>query len=145
MVPTVLDVCGLDEVPGGPRSGAVSLAARGGRKAVFAENARPLNGIRRLRRYFPSYDARLIDHPLRMTRGERFKLIWRADRGAELYDLVSDPAESLDLATAEQARRDEMLLALRAWVATLGAPPAPRFVSRDRESLERLRALGYLE
>jgi len=48
----------------------------------------------------------------------------------ELYDLTTDPAESVNLATREPARCAELLERLRAWRRTVGAQemsPNPRF------------------
>lgn len=144
VVPTVLDACGLTEGLDVTRS--LGRRDRRRRRAVFAENARPLHGIERLRRYFPHFDATVIDHRLRVIRTERHKLIWKVGTAAELFDLEADPGETVDLADTRQELRNELLAALREWTLGLEMPGAvERFESRDAEALERLRALGYVE
>jgi arylsulfatase A-like enzyme len=148
VVPTVLDACGVagggerDSLPG------TSLCSLRGeqRDTVFAENGRPLNGVRLLRRWFPDFDVARIDHPMRMIRTERYKLIWKVGVAAELYDLDADPAETTDLGRTDRAASDRLLVDLRTWVAGLDVATVPRrFTSRDEEGVERLRALGYVE
>jgi arylsulfatase A-like enzyme/Tfp pilus assembly protein PilF len=57
----------------------------------------------------------------------------------ELFDLVADPAERTDLAGQERRRAAEFRQALAAYDVPLAAPAAA-----DRETTERLAALGYL-
>jgi arylsulfatase A-like enzyme len=156
VVPTVLDASGLGEAEEGfANAEAKSQPAAGGhslcdpepsqRRAVFGENGRPLNGVELLERWFPQFDARTIDHPMRMVRTDRYKLIWEVDVGAQLFDVARDPQESDDVAATRLPLRNELLQSLRAWTSALQLPGAVRrFESRDAETLERLRALGYL-
>lgn len=147
IVPTVLDVCSLIEArdPEHLRSSLAS-SERVRRPAVFAENARPINGIERLRRWFPHFDATRIDHAMRMIRTDRFKLVWRVNVAASLFDLERDPGETVDVAGERRELRDDLLAALRRWALSLDARAGSGpFESRDRESLEQLRSLGYLE
>jgi hypothetical protein len=83
---------------------------------------------------------------MRMIRSGPFKLIWIAEVSAELFDLGADPGELNDVSPDRIGLRNQLLGELRSW--SLGIEPrvTPRaFESRDDESLERLRALGYLE
>jgi hypothetical protein len=83
---------------------------------------------------------------MRMIRTAEHKLVWKVGRAAELYDMVADPGETTDLGDTDRELRNRLLDALRLWVAELDTTLRPgRFSSRDHESLERLRALGYVE
>ena len=75
--------------------------------------------------------------PLRALREGGWKLIDAPRR--ELYDLARDPGERANLAAAEPARAEAMAMALARLPSTKIAAPA-----LDAESMERLRALGYV-
>jgi arylsulfatase A-like enzyme len=146
VAPTILEATGLSD----PGLGLPGLALDGpelsGRSMVFAENGRPINGIRLLQKWFPEFDASSIDHPMRMVRNGPFKLIWTADVSAELFDITSDPGELEDLSPDRVDLGNRLLADLRSW--SLGIEPrvVPRaFESTDQESLEKLRRLGYVE
>lgn len=146
VTPALLAACSVPDrdASGASRSNGASPFTR---DAVYAENRRPVNGVRLLERWFPDFDASSIDHPMRMVRSGSDKLIWTADVGTELYDLDTDPGESLDLSGRRSDRRDDLLAILRQWA--LGQRPVagqvPEVAGRDRENLERLRRLGYVE
>ena len=95
IVPTVLDVAGL-EIP--PTAGR-SLVAKASSPPPFviAENERPVNGIKLLSGGFPDFDTATIDGRMRMLRTDHYKLIWHERGPVELYDLRSDPDELEDL------------------------------------------------
>ena len=146
IVPTVLDVAGVPMPDEGLEGLALDEPGIRDRPAVFAENERPINGIRLLEKWFPDFDSAAVDHQMRMIRTGDFKLIWKADVSAELFDLETDPGELIDLTPTRPELRNRLLGELRSW--SLGIEPrvVPQaFESRDRESLERLRALGYVE
>jgi arylsulfatase A-like enzyme len=146
IVPTVLEITGTQS-PEDTLEGLVLDDPRvRDRLSVFAENGRPINGIRLLEKRFPDFDTATIDHPMRMIRSSSFKLIWTADVSAELYELEADPGELHDLSVDRTDLRNQLLSELRSW--SLGIEPrvTPKaFESRDDESLERLRKLGYVE
>jgi arylsulfatase A-like enzyme len=86
----------------------------------------------------------------RAVREGRLKLVWTPHLGTEaLYDVVADPAEQHDLLggappelRAEAARLREKLVR---WTDS-AAPLPSEFVKGDwLDTVERLRALGYLE
>jgi arylsulfatase A-like enzyme len=82
-----------------------------------------------------------VSETLRSIRSGRFKLIRSADR-VELYDVVDDPREQRNLAAA----RPELVAQLSARLdrqVRRAVRPSER-VLLDEESLERLRALGYV-
>jgi arylsulfatase A-like enzyme/Tfp pilus assembly protein PilF len=78
--------------------------------------------------------------PLGALTDGRWKAI-RAGASTELYDLGSDPRETHDLASAQQATASAMAARIDAIGAHGGATPA-RAISSDAQ--ERLRALGYV-
>ncbi len=145
LAPTVLEVAGLEPDPAG--FDGLSLVGPGadGRGAVFAENGRPVNGLKLLARHFPDFDASALDHAQRMVRSGEHKLIWNVGRSAELYDLSADPGELADLAGVEIARRNDLLDLLRGFAAGLPAVIRPTPPPADPAALEKLRALGYVQ
>ena len=127
VLPTVLDLLGLEAAPDLPgRSLVPLLAGRGG-------TARP--------GYFEALSASLNRGwaPLRGVREGGLKYI---DLPVpELYDLGADPSETHNLAASRPAELDrlrERLTRLRA-----GEKGIAR-VAESREAVERLRALGYV-
>jgi len=71
---------------------------------------------------------------------DRWKLI--ASRGAELYDLATDPTEQHDVAASRQSLVSAMASRIEALRATKAGGASPRVASPDVG--ERLRALGYV-
>jgi arylsulfatase A-like enzyme len=148
ILPTVLDVCGLSDSPQLLRTTAASLCApdRPRRRFVVAENERPINTVAQMKRKHPSFDTRTIDHRMRAVRAERYKLIWREGFKTEVFDLDTDPDESRDIAAARPDILEDLLKRLDAWMASVDPESeAQSFESQDRESVQKLRSLGYLE
>lgn len=146
VAPTILDVCGLpqDTLPGSGRS--LLDPNRVPREFVVAENDRPVNGIQLLNGAFPDFDTTGIDKRGRMLRTRRHKLIWREGGPSEFYDLEADPAELRDLGAVPSEAQSTLQSQLEVWMQRHGSDPgATRFESEDAASLERLRALGYIE
>jgi arylsulfatase A-like enzyme len=146
---TVLDVCGLDALsPDHPDAAGRSLVDPEARPPAFviAENERPLNGIKKMRKSFPDFDTDAIDQRMRMLRTERYKLIWSEKSGTQLFDLDADPDEQQDLASTEPQVRARLEELLSGWMqARSTGPDGESFESSDPEALRRLRALGYIE
>jgi arylsulfatase A-like enzyme/Flp pilus assembly protein TadD len=78
---------------------------------------------------------------LRTIRDGRWKYIL-APR-PELYDLQRDPAEQVNLASAQRARADALRTALEAWLRAERHAPVER-AAIPVELLEQLGALGYV-
>ena len=148
IAPTILDLCGLapDALPGSGQS--LLDPNRVPHRFVIAENDRPLNGIQLLEAAFPDFDTATIDGRMRMIRTPRYKLIWREDAPSEFYDLAVDPGELENLAETPSAAQAALRRDLEAWMKQNTRQddlPFERFESEDAASLERLRALGYIE
>jgi arylsulfatase A-like enzyme len=144
--PSVLDVSGVARDDSEILARGLANPERQARAFVIAENERPINGISLLKQAFPSFDTSDIDHPIRMIRGERYKLIWRPNGDVQLFDLLADPGERNDLSAERPEVLDRMESQLLTWMAEheTTETPAP-FESQDLEAQDELRALGYIE
>ena len=82
----------------------------------------------------------------RAFKTRRFKLIdyTRSDRLSELYEIVTDAREQRDLASVREADLARLERKLESVWAELSAAPAADPTELDAETLERLRALGYV-
>jgi arylsulfatase A-like enzyme len=115
------------------------------REFVFAENPPPVKPIEVLKENFPEFDTRKMDHPMRMIRTSRHKLIWHVGKRAELYDLDSDPGETSDVGESHSEIRDALLLELDKWASELPRRIGEPFDASDAKALEQLRELGYIQ
>jgi arylsulfatase A-like enzyme len=147
VAPTLLHLCGAaDRIPA-LHAGVTSLAnpSRAPEMFVLAGNERPLTGIKLLQSRYPGYDYNAIDYRLRCLRSSESKLIYNENRPAELYNLTRDPAESNNLAESQAGtQRDMMGLLSKSFDAMGKSKEYFMFESTDREALERLRSLGYI-
>ena len=145
VAPTILDACGLPPETLSSSGHSLLDPNRVPHAFVVAENDRPLNGIRLLEAAFPEFDTSTIDRRMRMIRTSRYKLVWSQDGPNEFYDLETDPQELHDLSGAPSQPQAMLLRELENWMSSAGEPDAEPFESRDPASLERLRALGYID
>jgi arylsulfatase A-like enzyme/Flp pilus assembly protein TadD len=128
VLPTVLDALGIDVFSDLPGRSLLPLIARGGRgegpRAYFEALSSSLNqGWAPLHGLIDG-SLKYVDLPI-----------------PELYDLEADPGETRNLA-ATRAQDFERLRGLLASVRA--ADRGPERVKEDRETLEKLNALGYL-
>jgi len=147
VVPTVLELCGVLRRDVDARALEYSLCnpLRQKRAAIFAENDRPVNGLRLLNRHFPDFKTHHLDHRMRMMRTERYKLIVNVMADTRLYDVSEDPAETLDLSKQEKKVRRKLHASMKAWNSQMKKRETKQtFESHDAESLDKLRELGYL-
>ena len=147
IAPTLLHLAdAADRVPQ-LHVGVTSLAnpSRAPETFILAGNERPLTGLKLLQTRYPGYDYNAIDYRLRCLRSPESKLIWNENRSAELYNLVRDPAEANNLAASQAAtQRDLMGLLSKSFDQMGKSKEYFMFESTDREALERLRSLGYI-
>ena len=147
VAPTILDVCGAAELAPGMHAETASLARKNRAKEEFvlAGNERPLTGIELLKSRFPGYDYNLIDYRLRCLRTPSHKLIANEGHGAELYNLAKDPGETNNLAQSQADTQREMMGLLTSSFEKMGKSKEYFMLeSKDREALEKLRSLGYI-
>jgi len=128
LAPTLLDAAGLPPLPHTDGRTLMPLVAgRGpGPEDAYSET------------YFPQLYMNWA--PLRSIQDARWKFIDAPS--AELYDLERDAAEQANLAATEPARAATFRRALLA--ASNGSPPAMPTARVDRETAEKLAALGYI-
>jgi arylsulfatase A-like enzyme len=147
IAPTVIDLCGADKGVDYLHVKTTSLAnpERKPRAFVVAGNERPVTGVQLLQKRYPGYDWKAIDYRLRSLRTPVYKLIENEGRSVELYDVARDPAESTDLTGSQPDVQKRLLGALtRSFEAMGTSRDKLMFESTDQESLDRLRALGYI-
>ncbi len=96
--PTVLELCGIDHpAPGNSEPLPFEDGEGAGREYTFAEFGKPTMFLEVMDRYFPNADRNLFDRSLKAVRGPRYKYIWASDGRLELYDLIEDPGEQVNL------------------------------------------------
>jgi arylsulfatase A-like enzyme/Tfp pilus assembly protein PilF len=133
LLPTALELLGVEHTPGKPRSGS-SLAEiirgaspeTGGGRTLYAETLVPL--------YTYGWS------PLRTLRRGRWKYIEAPE--PELYDLAQDPSELENLAHLHVEKAEELARALEEFAGKLD--PGRATLVADSETAVRLRSLGYL-
>jgi arylsulfatase A-like enzyme/predicted Zn-dependent protease len=120
-----------------------------GRAAVHGRSVIPLMFRTKSRREDPAYGESMAPNiqfgwsPLQFLRTTRYKFIDAPK--AELYDVARDPAEQTNLLgdRPEIARKMKADLD-RLTAATGRGAPLPQAADLDRETVERLAALGYV-
>lgn len=147
IAPTIVDLCGAADAAQDLHAKTASLAAkdRAAEDFVIAGNERPMMGIQLLQSKYPGYDWQSIDYRMRCLRAPAHKLIWSENRSVELYDLKRDPAENDNLADAQPDLQRQMMSVLaRTYEGMGGSKEHFMFKSTDKEALELLRSLGYI-
>lgn len=101
------------------------------RSCVFAENTAPR-----------SLDSRVS----RSVRTDRYKYIWNSTQTHELYDLVNDPEETVNLLYDEPAIAQKLQRELDLWQSRFSSDQVETDQAEYEDVvLERLRDLGYVE
>jgi len=141
VLPSALELLDLPPLPG-VDGVSFAPALRGEpappRPPIFAEATKPSS------EEVEAGAAWRNDRKCRMVFDGRHKLVhcpWRGTRA--LYDLNDDPAERADVAATRPEIAAALQASLDAWAAGAAGPEAA--FEDDPETIERLRALGYLE
>lgn len=133
VTPTVLELLGVDAGPLAARSLAPLVRGGGGGFAHVASETGKGGGNGTLRYW-------------RGLQSERWKLVHARDgeqERFELYDLVEDPTEQVDVASTRPDVLDRLLPELLR--IPVPGPPSADGAPLDPETLESLRALGYAQ
>jgi len=77
--------------------------------------------------------------------GDRKEILTLNPQGRELYDLVADPGELKNLAAVQSQPSDQLLACLAEVMDGFGNLDRLSTKKLDAETVEQLRALGYLE
>jgi arylsulfatase A-like enzyme len=148
IAPTSLDLCGLRGENQKDKSAQMSLAReeRPHRPFVIASNERPLSGIGLMKQRFPEFDTNSIDYKMRAIRTTQHRLIWNVERNIELFEMATDANELHNLADTQVQTRKKLHSMLSDYINQLHLNTETTFFeSKDAESLEVLRSLGYVE
>ena len=101
------------------------------RSCVFAENTAPRS---------------LNSMISRSVRTDRYKYIWNSTQAHELYDLVNDPQETVNLIYDEPAIAQKLQRELDLWQSRFSSDQVETAQAEYEDIvLERLRDLGYVE
>jgi len=132
LYPTCLALAGAPTPPADPYQFQSLLnEADPNRTYVFAENTAP-NSMNRL--------------VSRMVRTTRYKYIWNSNQAHELYDLINDPEESVNLYYDEPAVAQKLNRELEQWQSRFSNDHVETTQAHYEDVvLERLRDLGYVE
>jgi arylsulfatase A-like enzyme len=149
VLPSLLDLLGHTMPdPLGSRRRGVFTGAGSGNEVSFAEwRAWPEGERTRLAARNPSFDFSGLGHDLVAARDARFKLVRSADGRRSLFDLDSDPGETVDAAAAHPEEALRLGQALDVEVAKWAGLDAERADVTPEEQAEieaRLEELGYI-
>lgn len=148
LAPTILDVLGIPPAQVGKfegRSLLPLLAPKGRRGAGRSDDAAAPPAEAFFAEVFPpKADWKVPERHAIETPGWKLILEEGTDR-RQLFDLDADPGEREDLAAALPETTASYLAAWEAWKASKAAAFHQEFPVIDKETEERLRALGYLD
>jgi len=125
LMPTILDLLGIRDVPAGMRGRSLRPEIEG------------RSGAERL--------GFALQHRWRAVVDRRYKLIVDLEAQRErLFDLAADPREQYDLAGERPAEARRLKAALLSWVESEEGADVAESLRKARANLDELRATGYL-
>ncbi len=149
LLPTILDTLQIETAP--VEGASTLLQPFTGEGEIAQDTMWTVVGMRENRKkYFRPWKEDRGDLNIALRKGP-LKGIWNFElEKAELYDLDSDPHEHLDLSPSNPAAIEEMVATAEAWLTTCrsstdAAAAVPEAADLSEESLDRLRALGYVD
>lgn len=144
IMPTVLGLLGIPVPDGidGERIDLMRVAGRPLDRVRFGQAAKPWQEVETDPRWTNMTKTRCV-------RSGKYKLVQVPYAGhEELYDLEADPVEQVNLLASADAETEATARRLRdrleAWAASARPLPSRFDPSQREETIERLRALGYL-
>jgi arylsulfatase A-like enzyme len=150
LAPTLLDEAGID-APGARESFQGQSfhpdADTDPREFVVSEYMAPMPSMDALERNVGELTPRLTkyDRSLRTVRTPDYKLVRGSDGQRELYDIESDPGETVDVSAAMPAVADELATLLDDWLASFEHATIDETVAITGDRKDRLEQLGYLQ
>lgn len=146
ILPTLLDILEVEgdtselwnEIQG------LSLLRSECRKYAISELSRP--DFKYLVKKYPGFDPSPFDRRLKALRTEDYKYIWSSDGKHELYNLSSDPGETINLISRNNEKAKEMEHLMNEWLNSLKETEKKDYRPEDRDEKvrKRLKELGYL-
>ncbi len=148
--PTLLDAAGIDADEVRSQFQGRSFhpdAETSARKHVISEYMAPQPSMDALDEQLDGLTstARQYDRSLRAIRTEQYKLIRGSDGSMELYDIVDDPNESVDVASDRSDRSRHLEKELDQWLDSFEHANASGAVSMSERTKSRLEELGYIQ
>jgi arylsulfatase A-like enzyme len=133
-MPTILEAAG-GEIPK-DISGRSLLQRRADAPRVIVSETHPCPDVKRIHPRFNRIE--------RAVRSDRWEFIQSTAGKRELYDMQADPFERKNLYAFAKNRAAPLEQTLTKWITRL--KPRSRIPAKlDREAVDRLRALGYVQ
>jgi arylsulfatase A-like enzyme len=150
--PTILEAAGVAWEPG-PAQNCRSLTGLqpGSRRTAISEFGAPFDTVvLGFMEDYPTRDFGRFTRRMRAVQSGNLKLIRSSNGQCELYDLLSDPLETVDISRDRPEAVRRLSMELKGWVSSFphweGTAKAPYTDEEDaRRDLEALRALGYVQ
>ena len=151
LYPTMLDLAGVQPCSDDLQSSW--FAAQPAEGPVFSELLDPTTlNWKRVHKVYPDFDPSPWMTRYQSVEHQGFKLIRSSEGGAELYNLVADPAELEDLSEIDPERMELMDAQIDHWHTTFrqyvtdtAASSAAEKGEMSLEMRARLESLGYLD
>jgi len=156
LFPTIADILGVPterlpvSLPGASLLPVIRLEDPGV-KVAFSEYDRPTEILKIFKYKVPDFDVSVFDRDLVSGRGEGMKYILTSNGTDELYDLHGDPGEENNLCLRHLCSQGHPLrTAIENWMRNtpayeVGNDSPTISEQQDREALEKLRSLGYVQ
>jgi arylsulfatase A-like enzyme len=146
LVPTILDVCGVDD-PITEQVQGKSLVGGRDEETVFAEYLAPQPSMESLSEHLGDIppDVRTYDRSLRAVRTPTHKYIRGSDGSQSLYDLRKDSDETESSVGSDPEQAAALDDRLDEWIEGFQAVEATGPVEMSRSTRNRLEELGYLQ
>jgi arylsulfatase A-like enzyme len=116
-----------------------------GDRSAFAEYLEPCPPLRSLQKRYPGFDGSRYDRKLRAIRTPRYKYIWASDGRDELYDVASDPGETMNMIEAIPQVAAELRAEMEGQLsAEFIQVDSVENIALAEDIRKRLEGLGYL-